>query len=104
MADCAQGLRQAATSLSKGDSDLCSFILAGVEAQVDVLAPRHPYPRLPAACPHTFTSLTPDQTVEVKMQYVPSCQHMCTCALFCSPTPNCKACNGIVPVGDACST
>ena len=58
MADCAQGLKQAATSLSEGDSDLCSFILAGVEAQVDVLAPRHPNPRLPAACPHTYTSLT----------------------------------------------
>lgn len=27
-----------------------SFILACVQAQIDVLAPRHAYPRFPAAC------------------------------------------------------
>lgn len=84
MADCAQGLKQAATLLSEGDSDLCGFILAGVEAQVDVLAPRHPYPRLPAACPHTY-----------KPEFRPDCQRqdavcaiMSACVYLCASVFN----------------
>ena len=73
---------------ARGYSDLCSFILAGVEAQVDVLAPWHPYPRLPAACPDTYTSLTSYRMVKARMQCV--CHHvssMPASALLYFPAP-----------------
>ena len=50
---------------------------------------------------HTHTSLSSDLTVKDRMQCVPSCQHVCTCALLCSTPSKCEACKGTVQVGDA---